>query len=85
MGIGWNLWDMLPHLLPQQSTGRSFVDPRAIMTNMKRVVVCIRLRRRATRATEMRTLLQHARPHGGNAAERVKRMRPRDGGGDFAS
>jgi hypothetical protein len=54
-------------------------------TNMKRVVVCIRLRRRATRATDMRTLLQHACPHGGNAAERVKRMQPRDGGGDFAS
>jgi hypothetical protein len=83
--IGWNLWGMLPHLLPQQGTRRSFVYPRAIMTNMKRVVVCIRLRRRATRATEMRTLLQYARPHGGNAAEWVKRMRPRDGGGDFAS
>ncbi|HXS46293.1 MAG TPA: hypothetical protein VN756_02410 [Solirubrobacterales bacterium] len=52
---------------------------------MKRVVVCARLRRRATRATEMRTLLQHARPRGGNSAERVKQMRPRDGGGDFAS
>jgi hypothetical protein len=58
------------------------------MTIMERVVVCIRLRRRVTRATEMRTLLQHARPRGGDAAERVKQMRPRDGGGgggDFAS
>jgi len=34
--------------------------------------------RRASRATEMRALLlRHARPHGGNAAEHVKRMRPR--------
>lgn len=32
----------------------------------------------ASRATEMRALLHHARPHGGNAAERAKQMRPRD-------
>jgi len=31
-----------------------------------------------SRSTEMRTLLRHARPHGGNAAERVKRARPDD-------
>lgn len=31
-----------------------------------------------TRATEVRALLLHARPHGGNAAERVKRARPKD-------
>lgn len=55
------------------------------MTSMKRVVVCTGLRRRATRAAAMRTLLQHARPRGGNAAERVKQVRPRDGGGDFVS
>jgi Arc/MetJ-type ribon-helix-helix transcriptional regulator len=35
-------------------------------------------RRRADRATEIQTLLRHAGPHGGNAAERVKQMRPRD-------
>jgi hypothetical protein len=35
-------------------------------------------RRRANRATEMQTLLRHTNPHGGNAAERVKQMRPRD-------
>jgi hypothetical protein len=33
--------------------------------------------RQASRATEMRGLLRHARPHGGNAAERVKQARPR--------
>lgn len=32
---------------------------------------------RASRATEMRALLRQARPHGGNAAEQVKRTRPR--------
>ncbi len=31
-----------------------------------------------TRATEIRALLPHARPHGGNAAERVKQARPND-------
>jgi len=35
-------------------------------------------RRRVNRATEMQSLLHHLRPHGGNAAERVKPMRPRD-------
>jgi hypothetical protein len=34
--------------------------------------------RRASRATEMRALMRHARPHGGNAAERVKQLRPHD-------
>ena len=29
-----------------------------------------------TRATEIRALLHDARPHGGNAAERVKQARP---------
>ncbi len=29
-----------------------------------------------SRATQMRALLRHARPHGGNAAERVKQTRP---------
>lgn len=67
---------MLPHLLPQQGDRRGLVDPRVIMANMKKVVVCSCLRRRATRATEMRALLQNASPHGGNAVERVKRMRP---------
>ncbi|MDX6636134.1 MAG: hypothetical protein QOF06_2337 [Solirubrobacterales bacterium] len=33
--------------------------------------------RRASRATEMGALLRRARPHGGNAAEQVKRTRPR--------
>lgn len=32
----------------------------------------------ASRATEMRALLQNARPHGGHAAERVKQARPHD-------
>jgi hypothetical protein len=31
----------------------------------------------ASRATQMRALLRHARPHGGKAAEHVKGMRPR--------
>ena len=31
-----------------------------------------------TRATEIRAFLQDARPHGGNAAERVKQARPND-------
>ncbi len=35
-------------------------------------------RRRTNRATEMQALLHHAGPHGGNVAERVKQMRPRD-------
>jgi hypothetical protein len=35
-------------------------------------------RRRADRATEVRALLRHTDPHGGDAAERVKQMRPRD-------
>jgi hypothetical protein len=30
-----------------------------------------------SRSTEMRALLRHARPHGGNAAEQVKQTRPR--------
>lgn len=38
------------------------------------------LSRRASRATEMRTLLRHARPHGGKAAELVKQARPNDRG-----
>ena len=33
--------------------------------------------RGASRATEMRALLRQARPHGGSAAEQVKRTRPR--------
>jgi len=51
------------------------------MADMKKVVVCTRLRRRASRTTEMRALLRHARPHGGNAAERVKQARPNDRSG----
>lgn len=35
-------------------------------------------RRRVDRATEIQTLLHHTGPHGGNAAKRVKQMRPRD-------
>jgi hypothetical protein len=31
-----------------------------------------------SRAAEMRALLRHACPHGGNAAERVKQARPND-------
>ncbi|MGN6586744.1 MAG: hypothetical protein ACTHKT_04630 [Solirubrobacterales bacterium] len=34
--------------------------------------------RSITRATKVRALLLHARPHGGNAAERVKQARPND-------
>jgi hypothetical protein len=47
-----------------------------IMADMKKVIVCTRLNIRASRATKMRALLRHARPHGGNAAERVKQVRP---------
>jgi hypothetical protein len=32
---------------------------------------------RASRAKEMRALLRHTRPHGGNAADQVKQTRPR--------
>ena len=32
----------------------------------------------ASRATEMRALLRYTRPHGGNAAERMKQARPDD-------
>jgi hypothetical protein len=42
------------------------------------VIVCAPLRHRASRAMKMRTLLRRARPHGGNAAERVKQVRPDD-------
>jgi D-serine deaminase-like pyridoxal phosphate-dependent protein len=35
-------------------------------------------RRRVDRATGIQALLRHTDPHGGNAAERVKQMRPRD-------
>ena len=76
-GIGWNLWGMLPHLLPQRTTGVDSL-PHVIMASMKKVVVCSRRHRRANRATEMRALLRHARPHGGSAAERVKQGRPND-------
>lgn len=31
-----------------------------------------------SRATEMRALLRHACPHGGNAADQVKQARPND-------
>jgi hypothetical protein len=48
------------------------------MADMKKVVVCAPLRRRADRAKTMRTLLQRARPHGGNTGERVKQGRPND-------
>lgn len=50
------------------------------MADMKKVIVCASLCRQASRATEMRTLLRHARAHGGNAAERVKQVRPDDRG-----
>lgn len=43
---------------------------------MKKVVVYISQHRRVARSTQMRALLQHARPHGGNVAERVKQGRP---------
>jgi hypothetical protein len=81
--IGWNPWGMLPHLLPQQDDRRSPVDSRVKMTNMKKSPVCARLLRQATRAAKMRDLLQHARPHGGNAADGVKRTRPSDCGADY--
>ena len=55
----------------------SLVDPRR-HNAMEKVLVCARLRRRANRAMHMRVLLRHARPHGGNAAERVKQLRPHD-------
>jgi hypothetical protein len=50
---------------------------------MKKVVVYIPQRQRVARATQIRALLQHARPHGGNAAERVKQTRPHEYGADF--
>ena len=48
------------------------------MADMKKVIVCAHLGRRASRATEMRALLRPFRPHGGNAAERVKQVQPID-------
>ena len=45
---------------------------------MKKVVVYISQRRQVARSTQMRALLQHARPQGGNVAERVKQGRPQD-------
>ena len=107
MEIGWNLWGMLPHLLPQQRIGAATFDPRhndcmkkvvvympddllveidveADRTGASRSAVMRDLtytalrRRRGDRATEMQTLLHHTSPHGGDAAERVKQMRPRD-------
>jgi hypothetical protein len=48
------------------------------MADMKKSVVYILRRRRANRATEMQALLHHVRPHGGNAAKRVKQGRPND-------
>jgi hypothetical protein len=53
------------------------------MAVMKKVVVYTPQRRRVARAMRMRALLQHARPHGGNAAEHVKLTRPREYGADF--
>jgi hypothetical protein len=45
--------------------------------NMKKAVVYTSQRRRTNRARSIQTLLHHhARPHGGNAAERVKQARP---------
>ena len=61
------------------------IDAEADRTGASRSAVmrdltyaALRHRRGGGRATEMRTLLRHAGPHGGNAAERVKQMRPRD-------
>jgi hypothetical protein len=60
------------------------IDAEAVRTDASRSAVmrdlaCAALRRRRVdRATEMQTLLHHTGPHGGNAAERVKQMRPRD-------
>lgn len=55
------------------------------MADMKKVVVYTLQRRRADRATGMQALLHRARPHGGNAAERVKQTRPRGRGAEFGS
>jgi len=47
--------------------------------NVKKAVVYTSQRRRTNRARRIQTLLHHhARPHGGNAAERVKQARPRN-------
>ena len=74
MEIGWNPWGFLPQSLPQWD-GCSLAS-RVIMAEMKKVIVCARMSRRTSRATEMQALLRHARPHGGNAAKRVKQVRP---------
>lgn len=57
MEIGWNLWGMLPHPLPQQAIGAASLT-QVIMANIKKVVVCTCLRRRANRATRVRALLR---------------------------
>jgi D-serine deaminase-like pyridoxal phosphate-dependent protein len=60
------------------------VDAEADRTGARRSAVMRDLtyaamrRRRVDRATGMQALLRHSNPHGGNAAERVKQMRPRD-------
>lgn len=79
MEISWNLWGTLPHFLPQGAADADS-SARVIMATMKKVIVCAPRSRRASRAAKMRTLLRHARPHGGHAAERVKQVRPDDRG-----
>ena len=55
---------------------RTDANRSAVIRNL--TYAALRRRRRADRATEMQTLLDHSGPHGGDAAERVKQMRPRD-------
>jgi hypothetical protein len=66
------------HVAPFVALAGRSAQPRdrVIMADMKKVAVCTPLRRQANRATEIRTLLRHARPHGGKAAGRVKQGRP---------
>ncbi|HET8565503.1 MAG TPA: hypothetical protein VFL77_03420 [Solirubrobacterales bacterium] len=98
MEIGWNLWNMLPHLLPQEIESANIKilemakdpwkdpdpQPGDFDAELDQAQIDIHegnpdaeLSILVSRATEMRALLRHPRPHGGNAAEQVKRTRPR--------
>jgi hypothetical protein len=84
--IGWNLWGMLPHSLPQQIATANIIlemtqdpwkdpdpQPGDFDTELDQAQVEIHeanpdaeVSILVSRATELRALLRHARPHGGN-------------------
>lgn len=97
MEIGWNLWGMLPHLLPQEIGTADLKilkmaknpwkdpDPQPGDFDAELDQAQVEIHEGSpdaelsiTRATEIRALLLHARPRGGNASARVKQGRPND-------